>query len=294
MTREPRIIILQAVIQSAQKWQDSKIIEPMEEYKMENLIPYGWRLGDLILYICLLYYFLQNRKVYSFVKGVFLTCLIFNILSSIFSALLYQFPIQSIRSIFAWGEKLQCIPEYFGNMSYFLILFGITLLFGRQDAIKNEQIEYPEMKGKRRNVGVSLLLFVVTMGIYFPFWLHRTVKDLKNNFGDEIPYTPGKAVGFLFIPVFNIYWTFYLLFSLPLRIKRIEDKYYGKRVGFHFHPILIPILIIIFSVVSNIQFWLRVDKSTFGGLLYCESIIFVLWLTMQAKLNAFFDFKKEH
>ena len=166
-------------------------------------------------------------------------------------------------------------------------------MIGKQHTIKNEQIECPAMKGNRRNIGVSLLLFVITLGIYFPFWLYRTVKDLKNNFGDDIPYTPGKVVGLLFIPIFNIFWVFYILFSLPLRIKQIENKYYGESVSFYFHPIVIPILLIIFSAMSNLQIRLEFEKSTYSSILFFESAIFVLWLTVQAKLNSFFDFRKE-
>ena len=128
------------------------------------------------------------------------------------------------------------------------------------------------------------------MGIYTIFWLYRTVKDVKNNFDADIPYTPGKAVGYLFIPIFNIYWLFYILFSLPLRMKRIEDKYYGKAIGFHFHPVLIIILFIIFLILANLlQIELSSDNQSIARIIFSLSSIWLLWLTIQAKLNAFFD-----
>jgi hypothetical protein len=166
-------------------------------------------------------------------------------------------------------------------------------MVGKDSNNKNDQIEYPPIEGNRRNIGISLLLFIITLGIYFPFWLYRTVKDLKNNFEDDIPYTPGKAVGYLFIPIFNIFWAFYILFSLPLRIKQIERKYYRENVGFYFHPLLIPIFLIIFITISNLQIRFEFEKSTYGSILFFESAIFILWLTIQAKLNSFFDFERE-
>ncbi|MBM3713718.1 MAG: DUF4234 domain-containing protein [Actinobacteria bacterium] len=260
---------------------------------MEKFISFSWDLVKLILYISLIIYFFKNRKIYTYVKGIFLTCLFFHIIGWIFKILMYTFSLDSIRNIFGWDGNFQFITDFIYSTSYFLLLFGVSLLIGKEYLIKNEEIEYPTMEGKRRNIGVSLLLFIITLGIYFPFWLYRTVKDLKNNFEDDIPYTPGKAVGFLFIPIFNIFWAFYILFSLPSRIKQIETKYFGKNISFYFHPILIPILLIIFIIISNLQIRFEFEKSNYGSILFFESAIFVLWLTIQAKLNSFFDFKKE-
>jgi len=174
----------------------------------------------------------------------------------------------------------------------FLVIYGIAFLIGNEYSREGIKTELPAMKGERRSIGISLLLFVVTLGIYFPFWLYRTVKDLRNNFEKEIPYTPGKAVGFLFIPLFNIYWMCYIIFSLPLSMKQIEKKHFGKNVGFYFHPVLIPILLIVFLLLSYLQGVSSAEELKPGEILYYWSGILVLWLTIQAKLNAFFDFHK--
>jgi hypothetical protein len=179
--------------------------------------------------------------------------------------------------MFGWEGAFQFIPSYFAFTSFFLLIFGLCLLIGKEYIAKNEQIEYPTMEGNGRHIGVSLLLFVITLGIYFPFWFYGTVKDLNKNFANDIPYTPGKAVGFLFIPIFNIFWGLYILFSLPLRIRQIENKYYGKNIGFYFHPILIPILLIIFSIMLNLQIGLEFEKSTYGSIFFFESAILILW-----------------
>jgi len=253
-------------------------------------------LGDLVLYISLIIYFFQDRKIYTYVKGIFLTSFFLLIIRRIILILSYTFNIYSVQKIFFWEGNFVFIQSFLNATPYFLLVFGASLLIGKDYLVKDEKIEYPTMEGKRRNIGVSLLLFIVTLGIYFPFWLYRTVKDLKNNFEDDIRYTPGKAVGFFFIPIFNIFWAFYILFSLPFRIKQIESKYYGENIGFYFHPLLIPILLIIFIITVNLQINFELDKDTFkyifGDILFFESAIIILWLTIQAKLNSFFDSKK--
>lgn len=52
----------------------------------------------------------------------------------------------------------------------------------------------------------SVMLTVVTLGIYQPFWLYRVFKELNDRGSTET--TPGKAVGFLFIPFYNLVWIF--------------------------------------------------------------------------------------
>ena len=50
----------------------------------------------------------------------------------------------------------------------------------------------------------TVLLVIFTLGLYQLVWLERTFRLLHARGLTEV--TPGKAVGFYFIPVFNIYW----------------------------------------------------------------------------------------
>ncbi len=75
-------------------------------------------------------------------------------------------------------------------------------------------------------------------------------------------------------------------------MKQIEKKHFGKNVGFYFHPVLISILLIAFSLLSNLQAASSLEEMKLGEYLFFLSALFVLWLTIQAKLNAFFDFHK--
>jgi hypothetical protein len=256
---------------------------------MEDAIEVLCHVVYLIIYGFIFFYFLNNRRTYSFVRGFFITACSLAAIGDLLFILLFRLNIRAFGDLYA-------ISTYCIWTGGFLVIYGITFLIGNEYSREGIE-ELPAMKGERRNVGISLLLFIVTLGIYFPFWLYRTVKDLRNNFEREIPYTPGKAVGFLFIPIFGLGWMFYILFSLPLSIKRIEEKHFGRNVGFYFHPVLIPILMIVFVLLSNLQTSGLYEISAFedlrpGELLYCWSGIIVLWLTIQAKLNAFFDAQK--
>lgn len=250
-----------------------------------------WHLVDIVLFAAILVYFLIDRRIYAFVRGLFLTACSLLLVSQILHIFMYTLEIEAIKNVFSRGQTLNFLDIAINLLGYFLLAFGITLLIGREYKERGGQQERPPMKGKRRNIGISLLLFTVTLGVYFPFWLYRTVKDLRNNFESEIPYTPGRAVGFLFIPFFNIYWGFYIWFSLPRRVKQIEEKYFGGNVGFCFHPVLVSVLLILLSLVANLpheESQLAIAKYFFGGF-----GIISLWLTIQAKLNVFFDFSEK-
>ena len=52
----------------------------------------------------------------------------------------------------------------------------------------------------------AVIFTILTLGIYQIFWLYRVFKELHARGTTET--TPGKAVGFLFIPFFNLVWIF--------------------------------------------------------------------------------------
>lgn len=54
---------------------------------------------------------------------------------------------------------------------------------------------------------IPFFLFL-TLNLYWLFWLYRTVRELHDR--DAIEITPGKAVGFGFIPFYNLLWIFIL------------------------------------------------------------------------------------
>jgi ribosomal protein L40E len=52
----------------------------------------------------------------------------------------------------------------------------------------------------------AVIFTIITLGIYQLFWLHRIFKELHSRGATQT--TPGQAVGFLFIPFFNLGWIF--------------------------------------------------------------------------------------
>lgn len=53
---------------------------------------------------------------------------------------------------------------------------------------------------------LAVLFSILTCGLYQPFWLYRVFSELHARGATET--TPGQAVGFCFIPVFNFVWIF--------------------------------------------------------------------------------------
>jgi hypothetical protein len=52
------------------------------------------------------------------------------------------------------------------------------------------------------------------------FWIHAAWTDVPARTRDELHVSPGKAVGFLFIPFVNIYW----LFAMPRKLCTAIDR----------------------------------------------------------------------
>jgi hypothetical protein len=67
------------------------------------------------------------------------------------------------------------------------------------------------------------LWLILTVNIYWLFWLHRTYKEIRAHTPGATDITPGKAVGFLFIPFFNIYWFFRVVADMPRAIRRMQE-----------------------------------------------------------------------
>lgn len=65
--------------------------------------------------------------------------------------------------------------------------------------------------GQPRSIKVvscwKILLFLLfTLNIYYLFWLYRVFKELHTRKATDL--SPGKAVGYMFIPLFNLVWGF--------------------------------------------------------------------------------------
>lgn len=85
-----------------------------------------------------------------------------------------------------------------------------------------EQNVTQEMEiGKIRFVLTPTLLGIITLGIYNLVWLYKIHNEMLNHTKDK-SISPGKVIGFLFIPIFNFFWFIYLLFYVPGLIKNMD------------------------------------------------------------------------
>lgn len=70
-------------------------------------------------------------------------------------------------------------------------------------------------------VWVIPFLLLVTLGIYWVFWLHRVFKELHARGLTEVD--PGTAVGWLFVPGYNVYWLYAVFAELQKAITRAYE-----------------------------------------------------------------------
>jgi hypothetical protein len=245
----------------------------------------------LLLSVLIIIYASKDKRIDVFVKAIIIATFSIRILLSIGTDIL-----TNTFKVWKWySSNISFLVQFLYAFSYFLMFYGLSLLIGFTN--KKVEVELKPYKGKYRSIWLSFLLFVITGGIYLPFWLYRTVKDLKENYDDIIPYTAGQAVGYLFIPIFNIYWLFKIIITLPLKIKQIEDNYFGNNPKFQFHPILIILLWFSFIIISNLsQLSIEYDdfKELLTAILFPTFSIFIILLTMQAKINSFLYLKGEN
>jgi len=78
-------------------------------------------------------------------------------------------------------------------------------------------------------VWVMVLLTILTLGIYAYFWLSHWHGVMPKRRNDD----PGtaRAIGFIFIPVFNLYWQFESLLRVSTRLdEELEAAGYVDRV----------------------------------------------------------------
>lgn len=74
---------------------------------------------------------------------------------------------------------------------------------------------------KQRFYLSPIMFSILTLGIYGLVWLYKIHNEMLNHTKDP-SISPGKVLGFLFIPIFNAFWAIYLMFHVPGLIKNME------------------------------------------------------------------------
>lgn len=78
--------------------------------------------------------------------------------------------------------------------------------------------------GKRRNVVLTIVFLLVTMNIYWVFWLYRTVREIRRFAPEVLRVRPWQAVLFLFVPLFNLFWMPYVLAVITRSVGRLNES----------------------------------------------------------------------
>jgi hypothetical protein len=79
-----------------------------------------------------------------------------------------------------------------------------------------------ERLGKTRRPLVTVVLMLITLNLYTFGWIYKVYREIRERSARATEVTPGKALGFLLIPLFNFFWSIWLFFDLPRAIKRME------------------------------------------------------------------------
>lgn len=97
-----------------------------------------------------------------------------------------------------------------------------TPLYHTPAADTTENPDSVRPAGKVRNPALVALLLVVTINIYWVFWLYRTYKEIRAHSPGVTEVTPGRAAGFLFIPIFNFIWFMRLVGDLTRSVRAVQ------------------------------------------------------------------------
>src|SRR5687768_7904088 len=79
-------------------------------------------------------------------------------------------------------------------------------------------------RASRRRPLATALLWVATLGLYWPVWLWRTYRALEQTGGGATGLSPRRAAGLAAIPGLNLLWTAFLSVDLPRAVRRARSR----------------------------------------------------------------------
>lgn len=131
-----------------------------------------------------------------------------------------------------------------------------------------------------RHPATAVALTLVTLNIYWLFWLASTFKRIRQLNPSATNITPGKAVGFLFIPLFGPLWFVWIAFSLPQATACARSS--GKS-GYGFASIAAGLMCLVGSLwIFGLAFtgvpariaWIAGCEALFLGFIaYCQAML---------------------
>lgn len=78
-------------------------------------------------------------------------------------------------------------------------------------------------RGTIRSPVAFVTLMVLTIHIYLYYWIYQTYKDVTAHSPEVTQITPARALGFLFIPLFNVIWALRLFGDIPRAVAELES-----------------------------------------------------------------------
>lgn len=78
------------------------------------------------------------------------------------------------------------------------------------------------MYGRIRHPLAPFGLGLITLGVYSLVWMYKILEEMRRHANNYSITSGGAAVGFLFLPVFNIFWAIYLWFRIPTCVNRMK------------------------------------------------------------------------
>ncbi len=123
---------------------------------------------------------------------------------------------------------------WFLVVSCILLAFG-ALVLGLAFASAYQEASSPSYTGGAASPGLEVAFTLLNcftsvaalgLWIYWLVWIYQVHKEMRNYTGYAYHISPGKALGFCFIPFFNLFWDVYMPYELAkgvqgyLRVRR--------------------------------------------------------------------------
>jgi hypothetical protein len=113
-------------------------------------------------------------------------------------------------------------------------------------------------------VAIQIWLAILVFSIWYKAW--QTIQD------SHARTTPGKAIGYAFIPFFNVYWIFQMIWGFAVDFNRFADRYGHPVKHLPSTGIFVALVIGVLGIIPV----LSIPCGIVGGTLYILIVITVV------------------
>jgi len=133
-------------------------------------------------------------------------------------------------------------------------------------------------------------LGTASLGLYWFFWIHRRYREVLLARPGVTALTPLKAVGLLFVPIFNVYWLFRILGDLGRSISELQADASLTPRPRQVWTVVVGLGSVLLAVVSGFVFLSWNARQGWAFYILVVSVHQALWWSLyipyQAALNA--------